>query len=284
MAQMLAVPGDVRHGFSYNCALNHDFGRITSIAATQKGNILLCDYDKKNLLLVDSLGKYLKKLYFDSEPSDVAITIQNIGYVTQPNTRSVLRIDPDRMLILMKATCTELHTSVVCASAVPFTTYTVKMIDQNSIICFLCLNANGGYTPIIGINHKYLYLNNIYTLQNQYKTIYDVVKFHAVNENSFCFCVAGEHDILVGNPPQACTIATIDTPTDVCSDDNGHLCVSGQYSNNIHRLTQEGNVLDIPLHSQHEIKEPVAMCFNKNYTKLYIVNEWGKSVLVFDVY
>lgn len=40
-------------------------------------------------------------------------------------------------------------------------------------------------------------------------------------------------------------------------------------------------VLDMD--SQHGIKEPVALCFNKDSSKLYIVNEWGKSVLVFDV-
>jgi hypothetical protein len=42
-------------------------------------------------------------------------------------------------------------------------------------------------------------------------------------------------------------------------------------------------MIDIPLSSQHGIKYPVAMCFNRNYTKLYIANEWGKSVMVFNV-
>ncbi|VDI34088.1 Hypothetical predicted protein [Mytilus galloprovincialis] len=87
----------------------------------------------------------------------------------------------------------------------------------------------------------------------------------------------------------------MDTPTDICSDENGHIYVSGQGSNNIHRLegyfkksdryriNQDYKVLDIPLDSNHGIKEPVALCFNQNYSKLYIVNEWGKSVLIFDV-
>ena len=60
-------------------------------------------------------------------------------------------------------------------------------------------------------------------------------------------------------------------PSDICSDDYGHIHVSGQYSHNIHRLTEDGKIIDIPLSSKHGIQYPVAMCFNRNYTKLYIV-------------
>ena len=72
-------------------------------------------------------------------------------------------------------------------------------------------------------------------------------------------------------------------PSDICSDDYGHIYVSGQYSHNIHRLAKDGKMIDISLSSKHGIKYPVAMCFNRNYTKLYIVSEWGRSVLVFNV-
>ena len=72
-------------------------------------------------------------------------------------------------------------------------------------------------------------------------------------------------------------------PSDICSDDYGHIYVSGQYSHNIHRLAKDGKMIDIPLSSKHGIQYPVAMCFNRNYTKLYIVSEWGRSVLVLNV-
>lgn len=118
MAQVLAVPGIVRHGFSYKGQFNHDFGRVTGIAASIKGHLLLCDYVKKNLILVDHLGNLLRKLDVDSEPCNLARTSQNIGYITQPNSRSVLQIDPYRMMILFKTTCNELSTTVFCVSAI----------------------------------------------------------------------------------------------------------------------------------------------------------------------
>ena len=72
-------------------------------------------------------------------------------------------------------------------------------------------------------------------------------------------------------------------PSDICSDDYGNIYVSGQYSHNIHRLTKDGIIIDTPLSSKHGIKYPVVMCFNRNSTKFYIANEWGKSVMVFNV-
>ncbi|CAC5388265.1 unnamed protein product [Mytilus coruscus] len=209
MAQVLAVPGDVRHGFSYNCSFNHDFGRITGIAATRKGNILLCDYEKKNLILVDSLGKYLKKLTVDSEPYDLAITIQNIGYVTQPNTRTVLKIDPDRIVILTKATCNELHTNVLCVSAVPYTSNST--VYQNSVTCFLSVDTNR-LKSIFGICSNNFCLIDISRYPFESEPVYDTGKFHAVNDKMLCYCLASQNDILVGNPPKTCSIASLIHP------------------------------------------------------------------------
>ncbi|XP_071141555.1 uncharacterized protein [Mytilus edulis] len=300
MAQVLAVPGDVRHGFSYISQFNHDFGRITGIAATIKGNILLCDHDKKNLILVDPLGNYLKKLDLDSEPFDVAITSQNIGYITLPNSRSVLQIDPDRMIVLLKATSNELSTTVLCVSAVPNS----GRDYSDNVPCFFGVNKHG-LMYAVPVNYEEINLTDIYKNGNIISS--RVVKFHTVDENSCLFCTGGQNYISYNvswtGPKKVYDIATIDTPTDICSDDNGHIYISGQGSNNIHRLVfeskttttedrwgfleniqeQDYKVLDIPLNSQHGIKEPVALCFNKDYSKLYIVNEWGKSVLIFDV-
>ena len=76
---------------------------------------------------------------------------------------------------------------------------------------------------------------------------------------------------------------TLRGPSDICSDDYGHIYVSGQCSHNVHRLTKEGIIIDTTLSSKHGIKYPVAMCYNRNYANLYITNEWGKSVMVFNV-
>ncbi|VDI05344.1 Hypothetical predicted protein [Mytilus galloprovincialis] len=109
-----------------------------------------------------------------------------------------------------------------------------------------------------------------------------VVKFHAFDEDSYLSIIGGQnyikYDEKYGYSSKIVHIATIDTPTDICSDDNGHIYVSGQGSNTTHRLEKELpdkmitprfnqnlKVLDIPLDSRHGIKEPIAMCFNSDY-------------------
>ena len=118
-----------------------------------------------------------------------------------------------------------------------------------------------------------------------------VIKLHTVGTSEANLkhysCVSGKNHFAVsnyngGNYPNV-EFPTLRGPSDICSDDYGHVYVSGQCSHNIHRLTKDEHMIDIPLSSQHGIKYPVAMCFNRNYTKLYIANKWGKSVMVFNV-
>ena len=116
------------------------------------------------------------------------------------------------------------------------------------------------------------------------------IKLHTVGTNKrnlkHYSCVSGQNHFEVSTHVRNhanMKFPTLRVPSDICSDDYGHIYVSGQYSHNVHRLTEDGKMIDIPLSSQHGIKYPVAMCFNRNYTKLYIVIEWGKSVMVFNV-
>ncbi|CAG2185487.1 unnamed protein product [Mytilus edulis] len=197
------------------------------------------------------------------------------------------------MMILFKATCNELSTAVFCVSAIQNTGRNFS--EKNS--CLLGVKRHG-LSYGVPVNHDQICLTDV---PNNYRQIGScVVRFHAVNEQSCLSCIGGQNYITLKEawecPNKICDIGTMDTPTDICSDDYGHIYVSGQGSNNIHRLTdamekmrkkyyceQDWKVLDIPLDAQHGIKEPVALCFNQDFSKLYIVNEWAKFVLVFDV-
>ena len=114
------------------------------------------------------------------------------------------------------------------------------------------------------------------------------IKLHTVGTSErnlkHYLCVSGQNHFATSHYDNVnVEFPTLRVPSDICSDDYGHVYVSGQYSHNIHRLTKGDKMIDIPLSSQHGIKYPVAMCFNWNYAKLYIVNQWGKSVMMFNV-
>ena len=117
MAQVLAVPGDRRHGFDFKRTFSHDFGRITGIAVSNENNVLLCDYIKNQILLFDEEGNYLSYLPLTSSPCDVAISYQNIAFVTMPTEQFILQVDPDKLCISSKTVFEYPNVFISCVSS-----------------------------------------------------------------------------------------------------------------------------------------------------------------------
>jgi hypothetical protein len=117
MAQVLAVPGDRCHGFDLKSSFSHDFGRITGIAVTNENKVLLCDYIKNQLLLFDEEGNYLSYLPLTGRPWDVAISNQNIAFVTMLTEQCILQVDQEKIYICSKTVFRDSNTFISCVSA-----------------------------------------------------------------------------------------------------------------------------------------------------------------------
>lgn len=105
---------------------------------------------QKESVLVDLKGDLLNILNLDSEPFDVAITNQNIGYITQPNTESILQMDPDRMIILHRVKSNDVCTPGICVSAVSNS----GMDTPYNVPCYFGVKLNGNVHayPVNGYN------------------------------------------------------------------------------------------------------------------------------------
>ena len=141
MAQVLAVPGDRRHGFDHKGSFSHDFGRITGIAVSKENNVLLCDYIKNQLLLFDEEENYLSYLPLTSSPWDISISNENIAFVTMTTDREkcILQVDPDKLCILAKAVLEDSTMSMSCVSSAmsmkePENTYLGHMLGDASFV------------------------------------------------------------------------------------------------------------------------------------------------------
>jgi hypothetical protein len=117
MAQVLAVPGDRRHGFDFKRSFSHDFGRITGIAVSKQNNVLLCDYIKNQLLLFDEEGNYLSCLPLTNSPWDVAISNQNIAFVIMTTEQCILQVDPDKLCTCSKTVFEDPNAYISCVSS-----------------------------------------------------------------------------------------------------------------------------------------------------------------------
>jgi hypothetical protein len=63
-------------------------------------------------------------------------------------------------------------------------------------------------------------------------------------------------------------------------DQQGHVYISGCYSDDIHRLSPDGTFRDIVLSKHGGVERPVGITFNNDFTKLFIINK-GETVLVY---
>jgi hypothetical protein len=64
-------------------------------------------------------------------------------------------------------------------------------------------------------------------------------------------------------------------------DQQGHVYISGLISNDIHRLSPDGTFRDIVLSKHDGVDRPRGITFNNDFTKLFIIKNRGKTVLVY---
>ena len=66
------------------------------------------------------------------------------------------------------------------------------------------------------------------------------------------------------------------------SDGNGCIYVVGQNSNNIHRISSDGKNSEVVLCKKDGINYPITLCFSRGYKQLFISNDRGHALLVFN--
>jgi hypothetical protein len=64
-------------------------------------------------------------------------------------------------------------------------------------------------------------------------------------------------------------------------DQQGHVYICGSDSHDIHRLSPDGTFRDIVLSKHDGVDWPRSITFNNDFTKLFIINGQGESVLVY---
>jgi hypothetical protein len=64
-------------------------------------------------------------------------------------------------------------------------------------------------------------------------------------------------------------------------DQQGYVYISDLSSDDIHRLSPDGTFCDIVLSKHDGVDWPRGIAFNNDFTKLFIINRGGKTVLVY---
>ncbi|XP_071150433.1 E3 ubiquitin-protein ligase TRIM71-like [Mytilus edulis] len=100
----------------------------------------------------------------------------------------------------------------------------------------------------------------------------------ADNDTLHCIDFNGTVIFSYQSPPD------FDGPVDITFDGKDNLYVTTWRSNKVHRISLDGNLIDILLKKEIGLDEPYGIAFNKNYTKLFIANGKceNKQVLIYD--
>ena len=143
--------------------------------------------------------------------------------------------------------------------------------DSNGKSGINILDSNGQHINIINIISSISSTSSVYNIHHRDHNIY------YTNLNSvYCIKKDGSNVFTFSSPDLRRTYG-IDT------DSQGNVYVVGLGSNNILRLSPDGQNSDIIMKKEEDISYPVTFCFGRDFKKLFFVStEYGKRVVAYN--
>jgi hypothetical protein len=236
---------NLKPGESYN---------LTDMAVTSDNKLLLSNYSDKKVDIYKDYKTYEDEISFTSEPLCITVVpCTDKAVVTLPWEESIQFINTTNNTKDNKINIGEWCRGV---TAVKDKIY-IGGIDK-----VIILNIDGSFVREIathGDNDNLLYNErNDQLLLRQYGRLCCInLDGHVI----YTYDISGYRGLAV--------------------DQQGHVYISGLYSDDIHRLSPDGTFRDIVLSKHDGVHGPGSITFNNDFTKLFIINRYGKSVLVY---
>ena len=264
-SQIPIAPSRPLSPFTNQCELNlHQIIKncdIRGMAVSTDGILLLCDFANRRLIMFNSDDFYESTISTKFNPWDVAVL---------PGTKSAVISKRDE-------------------GCVQFVDIENKAALQ---VVNVFRNRSGGLGAttdyiLVGGEGKIHFLN----LHGQFVKSVDVeIKsaiWYLAPLGNDIICCSGSIDVHVINMQtgenKSYRSENLKTPMKMATDANGNIYIVGHSSDNILRLSPNDGTFSVVLTAKDGIKHPNALCFNKDYTKLYVSNKMGKAVSVFTV-
>jgi DNA-binding beta-propeller fold protein YncE len=236
---------NLKHGVLYS---------LSDMAVTSDNKLLLCDYPHQKVYIYKDHKTYEDEISFTSRPMCITVV---------PCTDKAVVTLPDE-------------------GSIQFINTTNNTKDNKINIGEVCGGVTAGKDKIyIGGGGKVIILNTDGSLVREITT-------HGFN-NNLLYNERNDQLLLRQMEGLCCinldghVIYRYDISGDerLAVDQQGHVYISGHDSDDIHRLSPDGTFLDIVLSKHDGVDGPRGITFNNDFTKLFIINRSGKSVLVY---
>ena len=238
----------LKHGEQYD---------LTVMAVTSDNKLLLCNRESSHqkVYIYKDYKTYEDEISFTSQPWCITVVpCTDKAVVTLPDELSIQFINTTNNSKDNKIKIGELCRGVTAVKD------KIYIGGKNKV---LILNTDGSRVREITTDGGYNY-NLLYNERNDQLLLRQKGRLCCINLDG--------HVIYRYNISGALGLAV---------DQQGHVYISGRDSQDIHRLSPDGTLRDIVISKHDGVDKPWGITFNNDFTKLFIINRGGKTVLVY---
>jgi hypothetical protein len=227
---------------------------LTDMAVTSDNKLLLCNNLSSRVYIYKDYKTYEDNISFTSKPCCITVVpCTDKAVVTLPHENSIQFINTTNNTKDNKIDIGEECWGVTAVKD------KIYIGGEDKVII---LNIDGSLVrkiPTDGTNYNLLYNErNDQLLLRQYRRLCCInLDGHVI----YRYDISGDRGLAV--------------------DQQGHVYISGGDSHDIHRLSPDGTFRDIVLSKHDGVDGPLNITFNNDFTKLFIINNRGKTVLVY---
>ena len=234
---------NLKRGVQYN---------LIDMAVTSDNKLLLCDSSHQKVYIYKDYKTYEDKISLTSIPQCITVVpCTDKAVVTLPWENSIQFINTTN-----NTKDNKINIGEVCWGVTAVKDKIYIGGDDKVII----LNIDG--TLVRKITTNGLNNNLLYNERNDQLLLRQMGRLCCINLDGhviYRYNISGEEGLAV--------------------DQQGHVYISD--SHDIHRLSPDGTFGDIVLSKHDGVDEPRSITFNNDFTKLFIINREGKTVLVY---
>ena len=258
---------------------------VTGMTCTNNNKLLLsnCTFNT-SILVLDDDAKYLKSIPSWHVPWDIAMIPAKHVAVATFGSQVQCFFDVDKMrLMKSKRTNEKLAYGGRCIRVTQSDMILLGLSLAISILDVEGQEYSSIRFPDIKGSIDYLNMRDNGDIYLSNGDINGFIDYLYMRDNGDIYLSNGEDVYCVkldGTIVFKYSSENIRTQQKIATDQNGIVYIVGKKSNNVHRITPDGRFIDQIL--DNDLKQPQAICFNKNNTICYISSNNDKSLFLYD--